>query len=167
MQKLKDRWDITHNYQLLFLLLGLIGLIGCGYFLASRLLPNTFEDLMYELIFIILGTLLFAFLFYRICMWLFPKLISKWNIKNRWEMVVIFIVFAITGSASARLSGPFMELLGLDRLTTNPWIFWPLRLLIIFPIYQVTLVAIGWIFGQFKFFWWFENKMLRRFGINL
>lgn len=167
MQKLKDQWDITHNYQLLFLLLGMIGLVACGYFVASRLLPSNFEDLMYELIFIIVATIAFAYLFYRICMWLFPKLKSKWHIEKRWEMVVIFIVFAITGSASARLSGPFMELLGLDRLTTNPWIFWPLRLLIIFPIYQVTLVAIGWIFGQFQFFWWFEKKMLKRFGIKL
>jgi len=41
--------------------------------------------------------------------------------------------------------------------------FWftPIRLLLIFPIYQVLLVAIGFLFGQFKFFWAFEKKMLR------
>jgi len=31
----------------------------------------------------------------------------------------------------------------------------------------VLLVAMGWVFGQFHFFWDFEKKMLSRFGINL
>lgn len=167
MQKLKERWDITHNYQFLFLGLGIIGLLGCSYFMASILLPATFENLMYELLFVILCTLFFTCLFYKICMWLFPRLMNKWNINNKWEMVVIFIVFAITGSVSAKIPGPLMNLLGLDKASTNPWIFWPLRLLIIFPVYQVMLVIIGWCFGQFKFFWWFEKKMLKRFGIRL
>jgi hypothetical protein len=53
----------------------------------------------------------------------------------------------------------------LDHL--SPWVFWPIRLLIIFPVYQILLVIIGWLFGQFDFFWAFEKKMLRRFGVNL
>jgi hypothetical protein len=37
--------------------------------------------------------------------------------------------------------------------------FTPVRLLIIFPLYQSSL---DWLtFGQFKFFWAFEKKMLR------
>jgi hypothetical protein len=35
------------------------------------------------------------------------------------------------------------------------------RLLLIFPIYQVLLVANGFLFGQFTFFWNFEKKLLR------
>jgi hypothetical protein len=35
----------------------------------------------------------------------------------------------------------------------------------IFPIYQILLVLIGAIFGQFNFFWAFEKKMLR--GLKL
>lgn len=167
MQKLKNRWDITHNYQLIFLLIGIIGLLACGYTVARLLLPSTFEDAMYEFLFVIGVGAILAYLFYRFCIWVFPRLMNKWNIKQRWQMVVIFIVFAITGSVSARISGPFIELIGLDRSTVSAWVFWPLRLLIIFPIYQVMLVVVGWCFGQFKFFWWFEKKMLSRFGIKL
>ncbi|MEL0308655.1 MAG: DUF6787 family protein, partial [Flavobacteriaceae bacterium] len=43
--------------------------------------------------------------------------------------------------------------------------YWPLRIILIFPLYQVLLVLFGWIFGQFKFFWAFEKKMLKRLGI--
>jgi hypothetical protein len=167
MQKIRAHWGITKNYQYLFLLLGIIGLFACGYFISTRIMPSNFEDVAYEYSFIIGGTILLAYLFYRICMWLFPKLQSKWDIHQRWRMVRIFIVFAITGSLSARLSGPFLELLGLDRATTVAWVFWPVRLFIIFPIYQVMLVLTGWLFGEKDFFWWFEKRMLRRFGIHL
>jgi hypothetical protein len=37
---------------------------------------------------------------------------------------------------------------------------------LIFPIYQVLLVFFGFIFGQFKFFWNFEKKMLSRMGLG-
>lgn len=167
MQRLKKNWDITHNWQLLFPLLGILGLLACGYFIASRIIPSSFENITYEYIFIIGVSTVLAYLFYRFCMWVFPRLQKKWNITNRWEMIAVFIVFAITGSSSARLSAPLLYWIGLESDKMSGWIFWPLRLLIIFPIYQVLLVIMGWVFGQFKFFWAFEKKMLARFGLKL
>ncbi|BAO56506.1 DUF6787 family protein [Nonlabens marinus] len=167
MQKLKDRWEITKDWQLVYIILGIIGLLACGYFVATKLIPSTFEEVTYEYLFVALVTLINAYVFYKITMWLFVKLQPKWKVEKRWELIAIFLVFAITGSASARVSGPVLEWIGMDRETTNAWIFWPIRLLIIFPFYQVLLVAMGWIFGQFEFFWAFEKKMLRRFGIKL
>jgi hypothetical protein len=41
-----------------------------------------------------------------------------------------------------------------------------LRLLLIFPIYQILLVFVGFIFGQFSFFWNFEKKMLERLKLG-
>jgi hypothetical protein len=41
-----------------------------------------------------------------------------------------------------------------------------MRLVLIFPIYQVLLVFIGAIFGQFSFFWNFEKKMLVRLKLG-
>jgi len=70
------------------------------------------------------------------------------------------IVFAITGSLSAYLSKPFTNYIGLTEENLGGF-FLPVRLLAIFPIYQVLLVLIGFLFGQFTFFWWFEKKMLR------
>ena len=59
-----------------------------------------------------------------------------------------------------------LDLVGLDKLAVSPWVFWPIRIFIIFPIYQVLIVLIGAIFGQFKFFWAFEKKMLVRLGFK-
>lgn len=85
---------------------------------------------------------------------------QRWEIRSNFQLVIIFIVFAITGSASAWLSKPFCSWLGITAGDLGFW-YTPVRLLMIFPIYQVLLVAIGAIFGQFRFFWAFEKKMLR------
>jgi hypothetical protein len=44
--------------------------------------------------------------------------------------------------------------------------YWPIRIALIFPIYQLTLPIAGFIFGQFKFFWEFEKKILKRIGLG-
>jgi O-antigen ligase len=167
MQKIKKNWEINQNWQFLFILLGIVGLLSCGYFIAVSILPATFEDVTYEYAFTGIVTLLLSFVFYKVTLWLFTKLRTRWNVTYRWELIAIFIVFAITGSLSARLSGPFMGLLGLTKESMSAWLFWPLRMLVIFPIYQVVLVFLGWVFGQHTFFWSFEKKMLARFGIKL
>jgi hypothetical protein len=50
--------------------------------------------------------------------------------------------------------------LGISKEALGFW-FTPIRLLMIFPIYQVLLVLIGFLFGQYGFFWAFEKKLLR------
>ena len=93
------------------------------------------------------------------------KLKQRWGVKTNLQLTIIFIVFAITGSASAWLSKPFCLWLGITNEDLGYW-FTPVRLLLIFPIYQVLLVSIGFLFGQFKFFWAFEKKMLKRMGLG-
>ena len=93
------------------------------------------------------------------------KLKERWNIDSNWQLTVIFVVFAITGSTAAKFAGPVSEWIGLSK-DLNPWIYWPVRLLLIFPIYQVLLVFFGWVFGEFQFFWNFEKKMLRGMGLG-
>jgi len=88
------------------------------------------------------------------------KLKQRWGIDSNFQLTIIFIVFAITGSASAWLSKPFCLWLGITKEDLGFW-FTPVRLILIFPIYQVLLVLIGLLFGQFQFFWAFEKKMLR------
>ena len=94
------------------------------------------------------------------------KLKERWGIKHNWEVIVIFIVFAITGTTASKLAAPLTEFIGLNRETTSGYIFWPIRILLIFPIYQVLLVFFGWLFGQFNFFWNMEKKMLTRLGLG-
>lgn len=93
------------------------------------------------------------------------ELKKRWGIETNFQLTIIFIVFAITGSASAWLSKPVCFWIGITKDDLGFW-FTPVRLLLIFPLYQVLLVLIGFLFGQFKFFWAFEKKMLKRMGFS-
>jgi hypothetical protein len=95
------------------------------------------------------------------------KLKERWGITSNFQIIIILIVFAITGSTAAKIAGPLTDFIGLNRETTNPWIFWCVRIFLIFPIYQILLVFFGWLFGQFSFFWAMEKKMLNRIGIKI
>ena len=94
------------------------------------------------------------------------KLKQRWGITSNVQIILIFIVFAINGSFAAWVANPVTEFIGLDKETTNGFIYWPLRILLIFPIYQLTLPIVGFLFGQFKFFWNFEKKFLSRLGLG-
>lgn len=89
------------------------------------------------------------------------KLKERWNVKSNLQLTIIFIVFAITGSTAAYVSRPVTDFLGIHKDSLPYWIYLPLRLILIFPLYQILLVCIGFLFGQFQFFWNFEKKMLR------
>ena len=93
------------------------------------------------------------------------RLKERWGVTSNLQLTIIFIVFAVTGSASAWLSRPLCLWLGITKELVGFW-YTPLRLLLIFPIYQVLLVTIGTLFGQFKFFWAFEKKMLKGMGFG-
>lgn len=86
---------------------------------------------------------------------------QRWSLKNNWQVVVIILVFALTGSTAAMFSKPILDWLGISKDTHHLALYIPLYIVIIFPIYQVLLVSIGFIFGQFDFFWRIEKKMLQ------
>ena len=94
------------------------------------------------------------------------KLESKWVVDYRWELIRIFIVFAITGSSSVVVGRPFIKLLGITQDNLHPLFYWILFITVSLFFYQVLLVLFGWVFGQFQFFWDFEKKMIRRFGFG-
>ena len=167
MQKLKERWEISQSWQLLFPILGALLVLLSAYTIARRLLHlftlnNSYWEWPFTLALSALGYLIGI----RFFLWCFKKLENKWVVSQKWEMIAIFIVFAITGSVAAKLAKPLMDMIGLQQASTNGWIYWPLRILIILPIYQLLLIIFGWLFGQFKFFWAFEKKMLKRMGLG-
>jgi hypothetical protein len=91
---------------------------------------------------------------------------KRWGIDSNWSVIAIFIVFAINGSFATWVAKPITIFLGLTPDIISPFMYWPLRILLIFPIYQLTLPIVGWFFGQFKFFWAFEKKFLSRLGFG-
>lgn len=96
-------------------------------------------------------------------MW--EKLKKRWGLKNNWSVLVVLIVFSVTGSVAVRVAKPLLELIGVSD-AINPWIYWPIRIFVIFPTYQVLLLIFGYLSGQWTFFSTFQKKMLSRFGIK-
>ncbi len=94
------------------------------------------------------------------------KLKERWGISSNIQILLILIVFAINGSFAAWVADPVTSALGISRASTIGFIYWPMRILLIFPIYQLTLPIVGFLFGQFKFFWDFEKKFLTRLGLG-
>ncbi|MBA3901229.1 MAG: diacylglyceryl transferase [Bacteroidetes bacterium] len=94
------------------------------------------------------------------------KLKLRWEIDSNFQLLVIFFVFAITGSTATFLSQPVTDFLGITKENLSLWLYWPFRIMIIFPVYQVLLVFFGFIFGQFPFFWKFEKKMLNNMRLG-
>ena len=81
-------------------------------------------------------------------------------------MIRVFMVFAFTGSLHLFVGRPIIKFIGITKENLNPILYWFLFIIIGLIFYQILLVSFGWLFGQFKFFWEFEKKMLRRFGLK-
>ena len=160
MKKFKNRWEITQNWQLLFPLLGFLSLAYTSYKISNTIVSD------FGLVAIILLTIVIFFVLLKFILFLFKKLENKWILDAKWEMIRVFIVFAITGSSSMLIGRPIIKLIGITKENLNPFIYWVLFIIIGLVFYQILLVTFGWLFGQFKFFWDFEKKMLRRFGLG-
>ena len=160
MKQFKERWEIQHNWQLLFPFLGLLGLLYSSYKLAT-LFPYS-ENILVGLVY----TVVIFYILLKLTLFIFKKLENKWVVTYKWEMIRIFIVFAITGSSSLFVGRPIIKLLGITKENLNPLLYWILYLIIGLIFYQILLVFFGWLFGQFKFFWEFEKKMLKRMGFK-
>ena len=89
------------------------------------------------------------------------------KVNSNLQLLIILIVFAITGSLSLYLSDFILNFLNVNQNNMNILLYWLLRILILFPVYQFLLILIGTIFGQFSYFWKFEKKFLKKIGINI
>lgn len=160
MRKFKAHWEIKQNWQLFLPFLGLSALGYSSYKLSNILLKDANSILM-----VLLGAVIF-FTLLKFTLFIFNKLEKKWEVAYKWEMISIFLVFATTGSSSLFVSRPLIKLMGINKDNLPIFSYWVLYIIIGFVFYQILLVLIGWLFGQFKFFWDFEKKMLRKIGFK-
>ena len=93
------------------------------------------------------------------------KLKERWGITSNFQIIIIFIVYAITGSTSAYISGPLTEYIIGDS-NINSFFKIIIRILLLTPIYQVLLLFFGFIFFQFNFFFKFVKKFLSFLGLG-
>lgn len=164
MKKFKEHWEITKNWQLLYPIFGTIALLYTGFKLATLIIQ---DNRVFQLI---IGLFIFTIILW-ITLRLFKLLEKRWIVSHRWKIIRIFIVFAITGSMSVMITRPLFNTLGFtsETFTEIPggkilYVF--LRILFVFPIYKVLLIFIGWLFGEYNFFFKFALKMLKRFGFK-
>ena len=92
------------------------------------------------------------------------KIFKIFKVDNYVRLSVIFLVFGITGSLSVYL-GKYISISIFSEKFIQSDLFWIIRLLMIFPLYQFLLIIIGSIFGEFKYFWEIEKKILLRLKI--
>jgi hypothetical protein len=88
------------------------------------------------------------------------KLRQRWKLESLWQVVIILIVFACTGFTVLFLKKPLLRFLagdGGDSVTASV-----LYYIFILPLYNLLLLAYGFVFGQFEFFWKFEARFFKR-----
>ena len=90
------------------------------------------------------------------------NLVKRFNAKSNKHLLIIFIIFALSGSGSLFISAPIISAINLEILITYYPLYLLVRILIIIPIYQIILIIIATLFGEFNYFWKFEKKILQR-----
>ena len=83
------------------------------------------------------------------------KLKKLFRVSSTYQLIVVFIVFGITGSLSLVISAYISDFFNLDNII--------LSIITVLVIYQVLLIIIGTLFGEFDYFWDMEKKILSRF----
>ena len=88
------------------------------------------------------------------------KLKNRWKVKNTFQVVVILVVFACTGTTVALLARPILQAL----FAPGEVPAWAkvIYYVLILPIYNIFLLLYGLLFGQFTFFWNFEKRFFAR-----
>ncbi|MCM0059511.1 MAG: hypothetical protein NBV57_01520 [Algoriphagus sp.] len=90
------------------------------------------------------------------------RLQSKWQLKSLTQVLLVLLVFACTGTTILLIKNPILAFFGIERgggfMNTLAY------LLLVLPLYQIMLLAYGFIFGQFHFFWKKEKQLVKRIG---
>lgn len=88
------------------------------------------------------------------------KLKTRWNLQNTWQVIIILIVFACTGTTVLLAKQPLFAWF----FATNERPLWAsiVYYILILPFYNILLLAYGFVFGQFRFFWNFEKRFFSR-----
>jgi energy-coupling factor transporter transmembrane protein EcfT len=94
---------------------------------------------------------------------MFQNLKKKWKV-NSGQLFLILCTFAITGTLTAYISRSITSWVGFDDQTFWGWKI-ILRLVILLFGYQVIILIVSFFFGQFKFFWNYEKKILQWMGV--
>ena len=92
------------------------------------------------------------------------RLQSKWELSSIAQVLIVLLVFSLTGSTVVFLRKALFGWVGFDE-TTSMWLKTITYIAFVMPAYQVLLLGYGALFGQFRFFWRKEKRLLQRMGL--
>lgn len=88
------------------------------------------------------------------------KLKERWKVQSTIQVVIILLVFALTGTTVALLARPLLHLVfAPEEVPTWAKVVY---YILILPVYNIFLLLYGFILGQFTFFWNFEKRFFSR-----
>ena len=93
------------------------------------------------------------------------NLINFFGANSKLHLIKIFIIFGLAGSLSVVLSEPLLQLVSIEKFISNKFLYWLIRIIIIFPIYQFVLIGVALVFGEFRYFKKFFIKFINYFKI--
>ena len=88
------------------------------------------------------------------------QLIKIFGVKNYLQLVFVFVIFSISGILSLYISDLVTKIL--FNFLSNGLILILLRILLLFLIYQIVLILVSIPFGQFRYFIYYEKKLINR-----
>lgn len=89
---------------------------------------------------------------------------ARWGIESNLQFWMIMLTFTLAGLSITQVRTLYWDLLGFTEEHPSMWIKTPVYLALVFPTYQIALMMIGTLLGQFRFFWEKEKKMLLFFA---
>ena len=75
------------------------------------------------------------------------NLINFFGANSKLHLFKIFIIFGLAGSLSVILSEPLLQLVSIENYITNKFLYWLIRLILIFPLYEFVLIGVAFVFG--------------------
>lgn len=88
---------------------------------------------------------------------------KRWKVSKK-DLFFILCVFAITGTTTAYVAKLITGWAGFTEATHWGWKLL-VRLAVLIFGYQIILLSVAFLFGQFPFFWRYEKKILTRLRI--
>jgi hypothetical protein len=93
------------------------------------------------------------------------KIRSFFKVDSNFQLIMINIVFALTGTSSLFFADYILNILLINQDSYGNFLYWLTRIILILPIYQILLIIFGSLFGQFKYFWSMEKKTIRKISL--
>lgn len=97
---------------------------------------------------------------------LINRIVLVFGARSIKHLALIFIIFGVSGSLSVFVSGQILEIIGLEFESLNNIIYWILRILILFIVYQIILMLVSGCFGEFQHFSKYSLRLVKLFKFS-